>query len=36
MGKLAIEYAVKFIGGEKIPAEVPVKIKLVTKETLSE
>jgi ribose transport system substrate-binding protein len=36
MGKLAIEYAVKVINGEKIPREVPVKINLITKDTLSE
>jgi len=36
MGKLAIEYAIKFMGGEKIPMEIPVKIKLVTRETLQE
>jgi ribose transport system substrate-binding protein len=36
MGKLAIEYALKVIHGEEIPKEVPVKIKLVTKETLTE
>jgi ribose transport system substrate-binding protein len=35
MGKLAIEYAVKFIGGANIPKEVPVEIKLITKETLN-
>ena len=34
MGRLAVEYAVKFINGEKIPKEIPVNIKLVTKETL--
>lgn len=34
MGKLAIEYAVKIIGGEKIPEEVPVEIKLITRVSL--
>jgi ribose transport system substrate-binding protein len=34
MGNLAIDYAVKFINGEKIPKEIPVNIKLITKEAL--
>ena len=34
MGKLAVENAVKVINGEKIPEELPVQIKLITKESL--
>ncbi|MFH0989419.1 MAG: substrate-binding domain-containing protein [bacterium] len=34
MGKLAIEYAYKAIKGENVPAEMPVKIELITKERL--
>lgn len=36
MGKMAVEYAKKLINGEKIPEEVPVEIKLVTRKTLSQ
>lgn len=36
MGKLAVEYAVKLINGEKIDWEIPVKIELITKEKLTQ
>ncbi len=35
MGRLAVEDAVKLIGGEKPPAEQKVRIELVTKDTLA-
>lgn len=34
MGRLSVEYAYKAINGEKIPSEIPVRIELITKETL--
>ncbi len=33
MDKLAVEYAFKAINGESFPAEIPVKIDLITKKT---
>ena len=34
MGKLAVEYAFAAMNGQAIPAEIPVKIELITKEKL--
>ena len=34
MGRVAVESAVKVINGESLPADVKVKLELVTKETL--
>jgi len=34
MGRLAVEHAVTLLRGESIPAFIPVKIGLVTKESL--
>jgi ribose transport system substrate-binding protein len=34
MGKLSVENAYKIIKGEKIPAEIPVRIELITKDRL--
>jgi len=34
MGRLSVEYAYRAIKGEKIPSEIPVRIELVTKESL--
>jgi ribose transport system substrate-binding protein len=35
MGKAAVEGAVKVMNGEKLPADIMVKLEMVTKETLS-
>jgi ribose transport system substrate-binding protein len=35
MGRLAVEYAYKAMQGEKIPAEIPVRIELIDKERLT-
>jgi ribose transport system substrate-binding protein len=34
MGRLAVEYAYKAINGQSIPPEIPVRIELITRETL--
>lgn len=34
MGRLAVEYAHKLLAGEQIPEYIPVKIELITRETL--
>lgn len=34
MGNLSVEYAYKVINGENIPSEIPVRIELITKESL--
>jgi ribose transport system substrate-binding protein len=36
IGKLGVEYAYQFLNGEEIPAYVPTKIELITKEKLVE
>lgn len=36
MGRLGVEYAVKVVRGEQVPASVPVPVRLVTSENLSE
>lgn len=36
MGKAAVESAVKVIGGEKLPADIMVKLEMVTRESLGE
>ena len=35
MGKAAVESAVKVMNGEKLPADIMVRLEMVTKETLS-
>lgn len=35
MGKAAVESAVKLLGGETLPADIMVKLEMVTKETVS-
>jgi ABC-type sugar transport system substrate-binding protein len=34
MGRLAVEYAYKAMKGQNIPAEIPVRIELITREQL--
>lgn len=34
MGKISVEFAYKVINGESIPSEIPVRIELITKESL--
>lgn len=35
MGRIAIETAVRVLKGESVPAEIPVRIQLITRETLN-